>query len=1455
MSFFEPSKAEPPIEEGDRALDRIVADLERVIEPYEFERLYDEGLALAASIEQRDRVLLAAAARLADLNTQSGSSSGLDRTWLSRLATEVIARGGELSPALVGAAQRVMQATVFEAQPDLDAWHGGELAGEAVADFIRRSPRSASSLRDLGRLVQRLRGVGALALVDGDTLDRITRFYELLVGTTSPTVPSVGEWMRISRNDLLRWAETEDAPNRLPLLIRRLVAETGRGITALHIPGGSAVTSGGWDGTVDADESSPYVPAGRSGWELSVEKNSLAKAESDFEARVRSIPPAARQQMTFIEVVCRPWTKAAHFQAGAKARNEFSDVRSYNVDDLETWLEQAPATTLWLREVIGHPIDGIRTISDIWQNWLQSTEPSLDTPVVLAGRGSVIDELQVRAKSAPGITTVGGDARLDEILAFLGGVWHSPQRVNDLSLRELVVASNGDSASRLVRTQNGMVILLTRPEFATDIPPASKHHVFVAVPGGERADIILPPIDQATVSQYFRESGTEFHAAAELGALARRSLAALRRYLAMEPELYRPEWAREAAPLLLRRALLLGAWNRSRAADRGAVERLLGETYAVAEERLRRYARSADDPFVGLVDERWHVISSTDSWLLLGSQITSSDLQAFRELVRDVLTDVDPVLAMPEEERWRASMDGVTPSFSTQLRHGLARTLALLATIGTPNELGDGRSGTSVAREIVWNTLQVARENSTVETWVAVAPELSLLAEAAPSEVIRAVRDTIDSAPWLMAQIFTDQETTPFGSLRSSPHTYFLRALEVLAWSPEYFDDAVSLLASLDTLDPGGKWGNRPDASLKSIFAPLRPSTSAPASQRVAALGRLRRRHPELAWKMMVSMLPSAAAPTLVQRGPEYRDWKSGEPIISVGEYREVIDSVSASLIQDAGMDVGRWVTLVGEIDGLSSDRRDELRAALGQLARVLLDERDRRAIWDALRGFLSRHREYADARWALPGTVLQTFDPLVVAFRPENPQLRYEWLFGEGLPELGDRRRRDDPQEYEAELERRRRDAVGEILADGGIESVVAFSNSVRLPGLVGLALARHTQSNEFDDELLVRLGGALDAANALAFGFFGERFRQRGWEYLDSVIQSHPLSELASARLLRSSWAPSEGAERADALGEAVSTEFWREFTYFGLGPQVDGVVDVSKRLRRVGRSAAALDFLVLYAQHNEGPEFAGAVADALEDLMQKSGDDPEIARLHEYDFDLLLKIVARYREAIGRERAVRLEWFFLPALGFEPDAHSLHRALAEDPAMFVQMVTFVYRPAHQTDEDRQPLTDAERHAAENAFRLLHSWRTSPGVDQNGVMHGNRLLEWVTEARRLLAEVDRVAVGDEEIGQALVAAPEDEFAWPCKEVRDLLEELQNDHVDSGFSRRIFNNRGATSRSFDEGGKQEWALVEQYRAAARQVRPTWQRLGRIFDRLAETYEQDARREDATAERRRRGLD
>lgn len=1375
----------------------------------------------------------------------------LARTWLRRLGDDI--RGDRLPsplpPSLEAGTQDIVRAIIERHREDIASLRTPEVVADPMS-LVRKSPRAAGILRDLGRIVGALRGSGTLGDEDPELVEQLVDFDSALRHSSRRAGGTVPEHLRLTRQDLLQWVDAR-AGYDLPGLLRRLVIETADGVEFVDFPAGVGATAGGWDGVVRATVGNAFVPEGVSGWEISAKKNSNKKAEDDYAKRLSAPDGGTTADATFVEVICRPWTKARSFTAQHTSEGRWKDVRGYNVESLETWLEHAPATTIWLAEQLRRPVSGVRTAEQWWREWLASTRLPLRATVVLAGRESASEALRQRVGS-PGTTTLGGDVRLEEVHAFVAATFVD---LPDEELRRPVLfLADSEDARKLMARPGALGVVAPHAALAREIS-ASGHHVIVPTPGSDRADITIPPVSSRLATEALEAQGLSHRDSREYGALARRSLLALRRRVALKPSLHEPNWAAPGADTVRRRVLLANTWNQTKPGDREALESLIGQQYSAIEDALRTLASSPDDPMVAIVDERWHVVSPMDAWLLLGPQLSTSDLEALRQHALTVLLEPDPLANVSDEERWRASIDGVKRRFSGDLTRGAARSLALLGAVDDAVRVAGGQSGGSVAASVVWELLDAANKDTTANTWIMLAPHLPLLAEAAPSVFLDQLRTAIGSEAPFSSAVFADKEPGRFGSPPPSPHTHVLWALATLVWSPEHFDAAASVLAQLAELDPGGEWSNRPAASLANIFCPWHPNTSADVDQRLATVARLRRQHPDVAWTLLLSMLPNSHGFQMVHQGPDYRDWKQAEPVVLRSDYIRVVEDVAAALLEDVGASGERWRQMVKELNDLPPRFREQARDQLAVLApQSAFDETEREAVWSALRDFISHHREYSDAHWALPTSEVDALEAVSDTLAPSSSLHRHAWLFENGMITLGDVHRRDNYEEYESEVAARRTAAVAEILDEEGFDGVLRFAGDCAVPGQVGAALERAAGA-EHENALVGLLDSPDVSMSNLAFGYFAHRFTSAGWGWLDRFIdEHHSRSPAVLSRLLRAAWDPKEAALRADLLGEEVAREFWRNFSYFGLGHDFDEATRLSGRLLEFGRAAAALDLLALYGRR-QGADltYAEAVISAFESLMEHP-DDQELQQLSQYDVDTLLKIVAANRHQLGVERAVKVEWYFLPMLGYDPDAQTLHQTLAEDPKFFVDILSMVYRP--RSDDEPEPATEQERAAAENAYRLLHSWSTCPGVDDKGEVTLDGLRHWVGTARALLAERERVEIGDEQIGQALASAPSDpDGSWPSEAVRDLLEELQNDRIDRGLEIRVFNNRGVTSRSLEEGGQQEWKLAEGYRARAEQFVTRWPRTAAIFRRLAETHEADARRQDAEAERRSRGLD
>jgi hypothetical protein len=1258
------------------------------------------------------------------------------------------------------------------------------------------------------------------------------------------------------RSKLAAWADSVPSQTEFPRLIRRLILETAPGLVELGMPAGEGVAAGGWDGSARSTAHNAWVPDGLSVWELSVKKNTGAKADEDYGKR--SSPPdgSATDQCVYVEAILRPWTKRAEWARERTDEGKWKAVRAYGLDDIETWLETAPVTWAWFSELVRLSPYGLRSAEAWWDAWSNRTNPAISAEVVLAGREKNV-ELLLGRLAAPQLTTISGPS-LDEIQAFIAStaVRAASQGDGQLLARTAFVDDLATWRSLLASSSTPLVLVPVVEGLADELPSGCIHHIVVPVSGVPNSDIDLEPLDSGVVATALAAAGvSDDRRADDLGRLARRSLTALRRSLAAQPALHRPSWASTPVARPIRAALLAGSWADANDGDRSVMSELAGEEYDRFRELLAPVA-DVQDPVVLLLGASWHLVSAYDAWLLLRKSITPDDLLRLESAVRRVLGEDDPALDLPEEDRWKASLDGKVRAFSASLRRGLANTLALLGTHGDEITGPSGSTGSSWAGYLVRSLLTAANDDATGRTWASLATELPLLAEAAPQQVVDAMRAATSGADPLAEKWFAD--LAPGGIFGGdSPHTHVLWALERLAWSTDQFGAVVDILARLEELDPGGRTSNRPFNSLSEIFCPWHPENAATSNARLAAIDGLRSRHNPVAWRLLLSMLPDFQGVHMPTAEPKYRDWKPEEKGVPRVEYFAFIRELVDRAVAEAAGDAGRWHELLTELSNLPPDDRalvvDGLRSVLD--AKELSDDATGQ-IWKSLTKLIAQHQEFADAAWALPQTEIAELEALGGTLAPTDPYLVNLSLFLDYMPHLKEGRWRDDHDAYQDNLAHARRHAVVDIEDAEGLDAVRRLSKESKVRGAVGWALGQAV-GDKYRDQLLPDLSSADDASADLASSYLGQRISEGGWPWLTDLLKARPdLVASQKAQLLLLTRDFPKAWEEADRLGAPVAEQFWQRMMPYGLGTDFGQVAHAAERMMDVGRNARALDFIGLYMKRDgsDQPDVARLAVKGLIGLLGNM-DDPDLRSLSSWDWESLFQLIEQHREVIGLDEVGRLEWAFLPALGYDPEVPTLHSQMADDPAFFLEILSTVYQRQTTEPDVLSEAEETQRQArATNGYRLLSSWGVPPGLVSGAIDQG-ALTAWVDESLELLATADRVDIGLNYLGQALASAPPDtDDLWPPLPVRDLFERLQSTALEGGFSTQIFNRRGVTSRGLEEGGTQEEALAAKYTADAEAFKDGWPRTAAILRGLAISYSSEARRNDTEAERFRQGL-
>ena len=1303
----------PPAQPKQATVNSALERITEATEFFEFEQAWIDGLRIlsASGAGEARALLLAEAGRRLKMFDEIPDDLAR-RGWLRQVVEEVRLRGDGSLGGLAVVATNELREAFAHASPAITALRAAVNSGESSQEFATRCPLAADQVRDLGRIAAGLRGSGLLALCSAEDC-KLARSLARAMKPPIHLVPTVPDSLLVTREDLLEWTRTGGAATAFPRLIRSLIAETEPSVESVHMPAGTGVASPGWDGVVRCARGNRFVPVGTSMWELTTQQGSThAKAVEDYTKRVERSTPDQRCEIAYVSAACAPWTKAQAFESQYSDEGDFSRVSALNVDNLEDWLSCAIATTVWMHEQIGKPTVGISLLARWWENWLAATTPPLDERFVLAGREKTAIDLRDRCKQSPGVVTIGGQVHRDEIIAFVAAALVAAD-AEGMGVGDVLFVDDHDAAQRLFaqdalsippgQQTAGPVLTMVVPsaDYARHLPAGSPHRMIVPTPGSPQAAITLNPDDSGTVAKQLESAGFEYHEAYVLGGIARESLISLRRRLANESALHTPDWAKETPDRTIRRSLLLGGWNEAREGDHEIVARFVSHPYEEVTEALRQL--DAGDSPMAPTGELWHAVSPADTWMLLRDQLSPSDLQEFAEIAVEVLTASDPLREMSREEALRAQIEGTKAKFSSQLKHGIATTLALAGS-KPPTPHGETTPNSNFAEDTTRRLLRSAMEDATPSTWIAITDTLPLLAEAAPEAVLESLRTLIADKHAFNEAMFTDHDDPLFDFSGLSPHIRILNALEVIAWSPDHLLAATDILARLASIDPGGQYSNRPDETLASILCLWMPYTSADIEVRLKAVRILRQAHPSVAWPLMLSILPRHHNVQTPGALPQYRDWRPLQPDVTLGGYAQATSEIAAMLIDDVGENPERWTDLIGRVSDLPEDARRSVGAALVDLASAGSNEAFRSTVWPALRDFVAEHHQFHDAKWALPAADLLPFEQAMDGLRPAEPSISYGELFSDSVWHIDGVGAADGHEEFQEALQPKQTEAVDAVLAGGGFKALFEFAAAVDHPRQVGRALARCRPG--LDAQVLDAMDSAHEAVTQVALGYFGQRFASLGWQGLEQLLRENDLSPQVAADVLRAPPPAARAWTRVEAHGAEVAAEYWSRVSYYDLGipDGLDQLLEVYRRLLAVDRHELARWLLTLrakeYASH---PEFAEEAAALLEHWLEHPGGEIKQNAMTSWRLASLFKVLDNHRDHLGTARvAVPSNGSTTRCLQNDPEFSlpNLYREMLRDLDLFVHFVEIAFMPASAAPDERPPLTTAQQQMALSAM-----------------------------------------------------------------------------------------------------------------------------------------------------------
>jgi hypothetical protein len=513
---------------------------------------------------------------------------------------------------------------------------------------------------------------------------------------------------------------------------------------------------------------------------------------------------------------------------------------------------------------------------------------------------------------------------------------------------------------------------------------------------------------------------------------------------------------------------------------------------------------------------------------------------------------------------------------------------------------------------------------------------------------------------------------------------------------------------------------------------------------------------PDVGWQLLLNLLPTSHGVSTSTRLPAWRDWAIDWPRrVPIADYWQQVEACADRLLEHVGTHVARWKQLIAKFEHFPKPAQDRLLQGLKDFGLTALETDARRQITDVLSNKVQRHRYYADASWALPSETVDALAAIQKRFEPQDVVARHIWLFAASSRLLVESREKSRQERYQAIFQLRRR-ALEEILAVKGLPGVFELARVAKAPDTVSAVLGRSALLDDDGDILPQLLVSDDETLATFAGGYARGRFAEAGWEWVGRLPLAEWSAEQAARLTLvlsfeRRTW------ELVDQLGPEVSCHYWSRAGGIPLDSTKEEVEYAVAMLLKHHRPFQAINVLEMALQQKY--EIAPSLLMETLEAGLKTGKEeqrPEdISDLAGYEIQEFFKRL-QSDPRVDIQRLASLEWGYLDLLdGHGASPKTLHAWLQRDPALFAELLRLIFRSDTEPADTGEPPTEQQKARAQNAYKLLRSWKAVPGTREDGTLDDQELFAWVTTARDVCKETGHLAVCDVKIGEVFAHAP----------------------------------------------------------------------------------------------------
>jgi hypothetical protein len=385
--------------------------------------------------------------------------------------------------------------------------------------------------------------------------------------------------------------------------------------------------------------------------------------------------------------------------------------------------------------------------------------------------------------------------------------------------------------------------------------------------------------------------------------------------------------------------------------------------------------------------------------------------------------------------------------------------------------------------------------------WGSLNSLLPLIAEAGPNQFLRILEKTLTSHPEVFVDLLAEERD---GVMSVKYLTGVLWALEAISWDDEFMVRASLVLAKISKIEKEVSKTNRAMDSLVSILLPWYPQTNAKFDKRKIVIETLTHDDPGGCWELLIGLMPNQSQIASNNHKPSWRNNIQIEKEVTVTRtefWEQSIYIIRKAMIL-AKSDVMKLSELITHLENFPNECFHEFLEILSSDETRAFPDHHRQVVWSQLNGLKHRHIKFSKADWALDEDSLSKLDDVLRQIAPSESIQKYKHLFTEQEFELYESN--DNYDEERDKLEIKKKKAISNVYADGGIQSVLKLSHEASSSRQVGLSFGNIGDRNS-DEQIIPSLLNEEDP-DVLEFykSYIWRRFYYKKWKWVDSFSYS---------------------------------------------------------------------------------------------------------------------------------------------------------------------------------------------------------------------------------------------------------------------------------------------------------------------------------------------------------------